>query len=404
MNRISVPLASSGLRAKDIQAAITVLNSGNLTMGDNVRAFENAMASYLGVPFFVMANSGSSANLLMVESLLRPALSSPKVKSGDKVLVPSIAWPTTVWPVLQLGLTPVFVDVNPDNLALDLDKARAYMNQSDGTVKAMFPIHPLGFGLPRDYEDFCTEFGLTLINDMCESLGSFRDGRHSGNSGHASSYSFYFSHHLTTMEGGGVATSSAEVADDLRAMRSHGWSRDRADSDSWVGGVTSNQAKFLFVTSGYNVRPMELQAAIGLSQLDDLNDFIERRRRISEHVRFATAQSGLQLIDPTRDLDKNPRESHSWMLLPIRVIDEGLDRDVVVAKLNQLGVETRPILTGNFLAQPAASRILPLDGPAESYSVAEDISKRCFMVSAHHDLTDEQIDHLCSALVSASRV
>jgi CDP-6-deoxy-D-xylo-4-hexulose-3-dehydrase len=403
MQNIAVPLASSGLRDKDILAAITVLNSGNLTMGENVLRFENAMASYLGVPFFVMTNSGSSANLLMVESLLRPAVSSPKVKSGDKVLVPSIAWPTTVWPVLQLGLTPVFVDVKSDTLALDLDKAREYMKESDGTVTAMFPIHPLGFGLPREYEDFCKEFGLTLINDMCESLGSFRDGRHSGNSGHASSYSFYFSHHLTTMEGGGVATSSAEVADDLRAMRSHGWSRDRTDSDSWVSGVTSNQAKFLFVTSGYNVRPMELQAAIGLSQLDDLDDFIERRRRISERVRSATAQSGLQLIDPTQDLNNNPRESHSWMLLPIRVIDEGLDRDEVVSVLNQLGVETRPILTGNFLAQPAASRIISLDEPAESFSVAEEISKRCFMVSAHHDLTDDQINHLCSALVAASK-
>jgi CDP-6-deoxy-D-xylo-4-hexulose-3-dehydrase len=148
---------------------------------------------------------------------------------------------------------------------------------------------------------------------------------------------------------------------------------------------------------------MELQAAIGLSQLDDLDDFIERRRRISERVRSATAQSGLRLIDPTQDLNNNPRESHSWMLLPIRVIDEELDRDVVVSVLNQLGVETRPILTGNFLAQPAASRILSLDEPAESFSAAEEISKRCFMVSAHHDLTDDQINHLCSALVSASK-
>ena len=404
MDRTEVPLASSGLRDKDIQAAIRVLNSGNLTMGEIVRKFESAMASYLGVPFFVMTNSGSSANLLIVESLLRPAVSSPKVKTGDKVLVPSIAWPTTIWPILQLGLVPVFIDVNPDTLALDLGKAQAYLDKSDGSVKAMFPIHPLGFGLPRDYVDFCNQNGLTLINDMCESLGSFRDGRHSGNDGHASSYSFYFSHHLTTMEGGGVATSSAEVADDLRAMRSHGWSRDRTDSDSWASGMSSNQAKFLFVTSGYNVRPMELQAAIGLSQLDDLNDFIERRRSISERVQSAIAQSGLQLIDPTKDLRNNPRESHSWMLLPIRVIEGRLDRDEVVATLNRLGVETRPILTGNFLAQPAASRILPLDELAESYPIAEEISKRCFMVSAHHDLTDEQIDHLCSALVLASRV
>jgi CDP-6-deoxy-D-xylo-4-hexulose-3-dehydrase len=148
---------------------------------------------------------------------------------------------------------------------------------------------------------------------------------------------------------------------------------------------------------------MELQAAIGLSQLDDLDDFIERRRRISERVRSATAQCGLRVIDPTQDIDLNPRESHSWMLIPIRIIDDELDRDRVVSALNNFGVETRPVLTGNFLAQPAASRIISLDVPAESFLVAEEISKRCFMVSAHHDLSDEQIDHLCSSLVAASK-
>lgn len=188
-----IPLASTGLRPVDVENALKVLNSGNLTMGKEVKAFESAMAAYLKCDEFIMVNSGSSANLAMVEALLRPAKSKPRLHPGDKILVPAIAWPTTIWPLIQLGLIPVFVDVNSQNLAIDLISAQEVVNKSGGSVKGIFPIHPLGYAIPNStLENFVDNNGLVLINDVCESLGSWSEGRHAGSSGIAGSFSFLF--------------------------------------------------------------------------------------------------------------------------------------------------------------------------------------------------------------------
>ena len=143
-----VPLASSGLRDSDIETVLRVLQSGNLTMGKEVKLFETRMAAYLGVKHFVMVNSGSSANLLMIEALMRPTLSKPRLNPGDSILVPAVAWPTTIWPLIQLGLNPVFVDINPYTLALDLTTAQSLIDTSRIPVSGVFPIHPLGRAIP----------------------------------------------------------------------------------------------------------------------------------------------------------------------------------------------------------------------------------------------------------------
>ena len=401
---ISVPLASSGLRDKDIEQIIKVLNSGNLTMGQEVRNFETQMAKYLGLKHFVMVNSGSSANLLMVESLLRPTNSRPRLNSGDGVLVPAIAWPTTVWPLIQLGLKPVFVDINPDTLALDLESAKILIDSSKDSIRAMFPIHPLGLALShKELLTFAEDNNLILISDVCESLGSWTGGRHAGVSSLASSFSFYFSHHITTMEGGGVATDDDELADDLKSMRSHGWSRDRSDAADWAGSSTATDAKFLFVSTGYNVRPMEIQAAVGSSQLSSLDIFVSRRRWIARKVHEALAETSMSVIGHEHSLDNNDRPSHSWMLIPIRVSGSNfrLKRERILASLNAAGIETRPVLTGNFVAQPAVQRILGDSLSPDAFPQATAISQSTFLVGAHHDLTDDQVEYLCNSLVSA---
>ena len=162
-----VPLASSGLRDCDIEAVVRVLKSGNLTMGKEVRNFESRMADYLQVEHFVMVNSGSSANLLMLEALIRPAVAAPRLHPGDSVLVPAIAWPTTIWPIIQLGLNPLFVDVDPDTLAMDLDKAQHLIDTSSISVRGIFPIHPLGYSIPpSSLNSVASKNGLILINDV----------------------------------------------------------------------------------------------------------------------------------------------------------------------------------------------------------------------------------------------
>jgi len=400
-----VPLASSGLRDSDIDAAIRVLRSGSLTMGKEVGNFESKMAQYLGMKHFVMVNSGSSANLLMIEALMRPTVGKAKLSPGDCVLVPAIAWPTTIWPLIQLGLNPIFIDVDPSTLALDLKAAQEFINQSGIPIRGIFPIHPLGRAIPpSQLGEFITKNDLVLINDVCESLGSWIEGKHAGNVGEASSFSFYFSHHITTMEGGGIATNNDSMVDDLKSMRSHGWSRDRSDAKFWQMNKTSNDSKFLFVSTGYNVRPMEIQAAIGSLQIDEIDTFIDKRRQIAERVSESISGTRLSVIG--EDTFSNDRNSHSWMLIPILVSGENASayKELVLSELAKFEVETRPILTGNFLAQPAIQRITRHAVDPSKFSIANLMTQNAFMVGAHHDLSESQIEHLCFSLKSASQL
>jgi CDP-6-deoxy-D-xylo-4-hexulose-3-dehydrase len=398
---MKIPLASSGLRQQDIEAAIEVLQSGNLTMGSHVRKFEKQVSDYLNVKHFVMMNSGSSANLAIFEALLRPTRKTPFLQPGDGVLVPVIAWPTTIWPIIQLGLQPIFVDVDPETFALDLVKAQEVIDFSSTKVRAIFPIHPLGKAIdPDSLEKFVEINNLVLVNDVCESLGSWVGTKHAGTSGLGGSFSFYFSHHITTMEGGGVATNDSDFADDLRSIRSHGWSRDRTDATVWQENVSNNDAKFLFVSTGFNVRPMEIQAAIGISQLKDLDIFIQKRRNLAISIDNAVSGSGLELVGAITLLNPETERSHSWMLMPIRVIGQNSyeRKKRIVAQLENLGIETRPVLTGNFISQPSMQRIGRNLPDATEFKIANEISATTFLVSGHHDLDTEQINFLSSTL------
>ena len=402
-----VPLASSGLRKSDIDAVMRVLESGNLTMGNEVKKFEAKMSSYLGVKHFVMVNSGSSANLLMIEALMRPAVTRPRLNPGDSVLVPAIAWPTTIWPLIQLGLNPLFVDVDPNTLALDLEAAQRLIDTSRIPVKGIFPIHPLGYALaPSELDKFSSRNELILINDVCESLGSWSEGKHAGTTGVASSFSFYFSHHITTMEGGGVATDDDALADDLRSMRSHGWSRDRSDVSSWNAQVSSNDSKFLFVSTGYNVRPMEIQAAIGSLQIVEIDNFVNKRREIAHRVYRALKGTQLSVIGDSAFQNAESAKTNSWMLIPIQVKGPNVAerKRRILDKLASLEIETRPVLTGNFLSQPAIQRITRHAVDPKSFKVATEITDSAFLVGAHHDLSEEQITFLCDSLREASLI
>jgi len=398
-----VPLASSGLRESDIELINQVLRSGNLTMGAEVKKFEKLMCEYLKVKHFVMVNSGSSANLLMFEALLRPTKSKPRLHLGDGILVPAIAWPTTIWPIIQLGLVPIFVDIDPKTLAIDLIKAQDLIDSTKIPVAGIFPIHPLGFAIPPSHlKKFIEKNNLLLINDTCESLGSWNEDLHAGTFGIASSFSFYFSHHITTMEGGGIATNDDEYADDLRSMRSHGWSRDRSDALEWNKKALNNNEKFLFISTGYNFRPMEIQAVVGSAQILQIDEFVNRRRQIARRVNEALSGTELTVIGSESLVDSNFERINSWMLIPIYVsgINSVHKKKLIIDELNDKEIETRPVLTGNFLAQPAIQRITRYSSDYKSFVVAQDITENAFLVGAHHDLSEDQIVFLCETLKS----
>ena len=206
------------------------------------------------------------------------------------------------------------------------------------------------------------------------------------------------------MEGGGIATDDDALADDLRSMRSHGWSRDRTDVSTWNAQVSSNDSKFLFVSTGYNVRPMEIQAVIGALQIEELDGFVAKRREIARRVCHALSGTNLAVIGERAFQNEESMSTNSWMLIPIKINGNNIAerKRLILDKLAKLEIETRPVLTGNFLSQPAIQRITRHAVDPKSFKVASEITESAFLVGAHHDLTQEQIEYLCNSLKEVS--
>ena len=392
-------LAANTIGDREIEAAIEVLRSGRLTMGERVRAFEKAFAEWAGAEYAIMANSGSSANLLVIESRMRGVRNhAVRWQPGDEVIVPALAWPTTVWPLAQLGLIPVLADVDPVTLAVDLESAASMIGPR--TV-GMFLVHVLGQAPDMSrYVDFCHKHDLVLVEDACESLGVHSGGKHVGTFGEAGTFSTYFSHHITTIEGGVVVTSDQSLFDDLRSMRSHGWVRDRSDRRELALQSATFDDRFLFVTTGYNVRPTELNAAIGLVQLKRLPDMLASRSQLAGIVaRWVESIPWLRLVGAewvNSDLVlAQGWRSHAWMTLPFEVDDAApIETPKVAALLEDSGIETRPVLAGNLARHPAMSQINHRCAP--DLRVSDRIFTHYFMIGCHPYASSGQLEVLQS--------
>jgi CDP-6-deoxy-D-xylo-4-hexulose-3-dehydrase len=396
-------LAADTMGPDEIEAAKAALDSGQLTMGRRVRAFEEEFAAWVGVSHAVMVNSGSSANLLIIDSLLRATSATRPLTPGDEVIVPGLAWPTTVWPLAQLGLVPVFVDVDPATLAIDLKSARSVVGPR---TRGMFVIHALGRAIdgPK-YADFCTEHGLHLLEDCCESLGAHWAGAHVGTTGIAASFSFYFSHHISTIEGGMVVTNDLGLADDLRGLRAHGWVRDRSDKARWVAQHPEFDPRFLFATVGYNVRPTEIQGAIGSVQLRRLDEMLFARESLARAVHGWLGASapwleliGAETLGAVIPADRRGR-TNSWMTLPLRLrSDAPVDRNSVVEHFERNGVETRPIIAGNLARHPAVTQVR--HRTAASLDTCDSLLRDSFMIGCHPTLSTGSLTTLEHAITS----
>lgn len=379
-------LAADTFGDDELSAAKAVLDSGQLTMSRQVKTFEEEFAEWIGVQHAVMVNSGSSANLLLIDALQRSSRGGALLRAGDEVIVPGLAWPTTVWPIAQLGLIPVFADVDPVTLAIDLDSARSVIGPR---TRAMFLIHPLGRAVDLSaYARFCEANELTLIEDACEALGAYWQHSHVGTVGIAGSFSFYFSHHISTVEGGMMVTNDPKLADDLRGLRAHGWVRDRSDAEAWKSEFSDFDPRFLFVSVGYNVRPTEIQAAMGRVQLRRLDEMLEARELLAARVCewLSKAVPWLELIGrdtfPEGMPTERTRRANSWMTLPFRVRQGApVDRDAVVRYLEGHGVETRPIIAGNLARHPAARTVAHRH--AEEMPISDAVLRDTFMIGCH---------------------
>lgn len=322
-----------------------ILTSSQYTQGKKVAEFESAWNDWLGSKYSLFVTSGSTANFLLVSAVMEKY----NIKPGDKVLLPACTWVTNVSPPIQLGMTPVFCDVNFSNYSFDeghLEKIK----EENPDIKLIFVTHLLG--IPAPYKKLKETFpNAIIIDDVCESHGCLdQDLTKVGSNSLGATYSFYFGHHMTTIEGGMVSTNDKELYDLMRMKRSHGMARNSVTPEKYSEMYPEIHKSFLFVTDGYNFRNTELSAVLGLSQLKRLDKFIQIRKR--NYLNFYDILSKYtHLFYPI-----SYHGGNSSLCFPL-IAKHKQTKDKLLKLLDEYGIEHRPVVGGNLLKQPFLSKV-----------------------------------------------
>ena len=366
------------------RAAINrVMDSGHYTIGAEVEAFERAFADYHGAKHAVMVNSGSSANLVAVASLFHKK--DRPLQPGDEVIVPAISWATTYHPFQQYGLKLRFVDVELDTLNIDTTQLQAALTPKTKAIVAVSILgNPAALDIMRAFAD---AHGLTMLEDNCESLDAELNGQKTGTFGDIGTFSFFFSHHISTGEGGMLITDDAELDALARAVRAHGWIRDIPDGlDLFEEGEDSFAEAYRFVIPGYNLRPQEFNGAAGLEQLKKLPAMTERRR-----ANLALFQDAFG--DDERFMIQRENGKSSSFCFPMIVKpDCGLERADVFGPLEEADIGFRMITGGNFPRHDAIQYFdYDIVGDLANADIAHD---RGFFVGNHPFDLSQQIARL----------
>jgi len=342
-----------------------------LTMGPKVREFEEAWSTWLGCRHSVLVNSGSSANLILIAAMR-------ELYGVGGVVCQAVTWATNVAPVVQLGMELDLVDVNLSNLGPD--PAGLEKRLRAGRVRYVFLTHVLGFcGLIYDVLDMCRRYNAILLEDCCEAHGAFYGNRKVGTLGLAGTFSFYYGHHMTTIEGGMVSTNDEKLYHTLLLLRSHGLLRELPHGSPAAG----LDPRFTFLLHGFNVRPTEITGFLGLSQLPRLDAAIEQRNR--------NLRRWFEALDRRLYHTEINRGGASSFALPLLVRREApFSLEALGRRLEDAGVESRPLVSGNIARQPClGGRLSPGDYPA-----AEFIHERGLYVGNHHRVNEESVAEL----------
>jgi CDP-6-deoxy-D-xylo-4-hexulose-3-dehydrase len=372
-------LASSTWDNQEVSVASKLLTSGNLTMGPEVAKFEKQFAAYIGTKYAVMFNSGSSANLGLIAALRY--MKNSIMQEGDHIIVPAVSWSTTYYPVNQCGFVLDFIDIDPETLNIDINLVELAITPK---TKAIFAVNLLGNPSNLvELKKIADKHGILLIEDNCESLGAEIGGKKTGSFGIAGSHSFFFSHHICTMEGGMVTTDSLELAETMISLRAHGWTRGLPEQNSVFDKSNNHWEDFFrFVLPGYNLRPLEISGAIGQIQLAKFPTFLEERRKNAEH--FVELFFGSNSYQAQKETGKS-----SWFGFSIILKDKLKGRrDSLLKMLESHSVTTRPIVAGNFTVNPVMKHLQYTSLPA--LPGANQIHSEGFFIGNHHfDVTSD---------------
>ena len=369
-----IKLVNDTIDNKDIDCLIDWLGKyPRLTKGPITLELEEKWSKWLGVEHTVFCNSGSSANLLMLWALIEAG----RIGRDSKIVVPSVAWATDLAPVIQLGMTPILCDSNMEDLSVDLNHLENIFKETKPEVLLLVSV----LGLVPDMKkilELCEEHNVILLEDTCESMGSKFGDKKLGTYGLMSSFSTYFGHHMSTIEGGFVSTNDKELYEVLKSIRSHGWDRDASKEyskqlrDKWK--TSDFDALYTFYHSGFNLRSTDLQAFIGLGQIDKLDDICKKRNE-----NFKIYQEELSEISP------NINEKGFISNFAYPVIHEY--RDAMVVRLQKENIEVRPMICGSMGTQPFYVKKY---GRKELPNVSQ-IDKYGFYIPNHPGLEKEDI-------------
>jgi CDP-6-deoxy-D-xylo-4-hexulose-3-dehydrase len=353
----NIPVSGKVLDANDYVALVESSLDGWLTAGRFHEDFERALARYVGVRNSLFVNSGSSANLVALSALTSPKLGKRALKPGDEVITVAAGFPTTVNPIIQNRLIPVFVDIAIGTYDAVIDQIREAISPK---TRAIMMAHTLGNPFDVDQiKQICKEHNLWLIEDSCDALGSTYGGKKTGSFGDTATLSFYPAHHITTGEGGAVFVNSPLVKKQVESFRD--WGRDcycPTGHDNtcfkrfeWqLGDLPKGyDHKYIYSHIGYNLKATDMQAALGLSQLKKLDQFVARRKE-----NFQTLSKSLADIESFIMPEATPKSDPSWFGFPITIRpDSGLDRTALLRHLDEKKIGTRLLFAGNLLKQPA---------------------------------------------------
>ncbi len=344
-----IPIASPPYGHEEVNEAIDSLLSTYVTMGDKVKQFERDYAQYIGVKYAIMVNSGSSANLLALAILTNPNLKN-QLNPGDEIITPALTWVTTVYPIVNNGLIPVFVDVEKESFEIDVDKIEGAITPK---TKAIMPVHLLGNPVKIEkIKEIAKKHNLIVIEDSCEAHGAEVNGKKIGSFGDMSTFSFFLSHHITTIEGGMLLTNNEEYYEIGKALRAFGWIRDLKDKVEIGKKNPELDSRFLFVNMGFNIRPTEIQGAFGIHQIKKLEHFIKIRQDNTNYWNQVLSKFSNYIQLPTEE--ENTRHVYFGYAILIKE-NKFFSYQEFVDYLESKKIETRPIMAGNMVEQPSST-------------------------------------------------
>ena len=398
--KFKYPLLSNAFNNQDIKVGINVLKSKFITMSKITYNFEKYFAKKIGSRYAVMTNSGSSANLLAISCLTNP-LAINKLINGDEVIIPAVCWSTSLWPLIQNNLKPVFADVELDTFNLDLDKIEKKITKK---TKAIMLVHVLGISTNMDrLKKIINKHNLILIEDTCESLGASYNKKKLGTIGRFGTYSFYYSHQITSGEGGMVVCDDINDYNILKSLRSHGWSRNTTFHKKISKKFNRLDKRFLFIGPGYNVRPTEIQSAIAFNQFKRLNKFMEIRNQNRDKI-IKCLKNHRKWNGQFKFVKIDKKIKPSWFGLPILInMKYKKVKNLFLENLSKKGIENRPIISGNFLNQPV-SKFYNFNFKKENFKNSNEVEDRGFFIGLHtKKISKIEIDKITENLLNIDK-